>query len=80
MDNLPIWSDRFKDNYYKGIISQLEQLIDECDDWEILSKVGSTLKNGLGGRAINKSRELLENERIEISMSKVRERNDHRPR
>lgn len=57
-DNLPIWSDRFKDNYYKGIFKELEQMIDECEDWEVLSKIGSTLKNGLGGRAINKSREL----------------------
>ena len=62
-NNLPVWSDRFKDNYYKGIIQELEQMIDECDDWETLSKIGSTLKNGLGGRALNKSREILNDQR-----------------
>ena len=57
-DNLPVWSDRFKDNYYKGIIREIEQMIDECEDWETLSKIASSLQNGLGGRAKNKSREL----------------------
>jgi hypothetical protein len=66
-NNLPIWSDRFKDNYYHSIIAQLEQIIDECDDPSILSKIGTTLKNGLGGRAINKSRELYKN----VQLSKV---------
>lgn len=59
-NDLPIWSDRFKDNYYKGIIRELEQMIEDCQDWETLSKISSTLKNGLGGRALNKSRELRE--------------------
>ncbi len=57
-NNLPKWQDRFDDNKYKGIISELEQMITDCEDWETLSKIASTLRNGLGGRALNKSREL----------------------
>lgn len=56
----PVWSDRFKDNYYKGIILELEKIIDECDDPEMLRKIGTTLRHGLGGNAINKSNELYE--------------------
>jgi len=56
---LPIWNDRFKDNYYKSIIIQLEQLIEECEDYRILSQIGTTLKHGLGGRAINKANDIL---------------------
>jgi hypothetical protein len=57
-NNLPIWSDRFKDNYYKSLIAGLEAMIEECDDPRILSQIGTTLKNGLGGRAINKARQI----------------------
>jgi hypothetical protein len=58
IDELPVWADRFKDNYYKSVIAGLEALIEECNDPRILSQVGSTLKNGLGGRALNKARKL----------------------
>lgn len=57
-DNLPVWSNRFKDNYYKSLIANLEAMIEECDDAQTLMKIGTTLKNGLGGRAINKARQL----------------------
>lgn len=57
-NDLPVWSNRFTDNYYKSLVANLETLIDECDDPDILRKVGTTLKNGLGGRAINKARQI----------------------
>lgn len=57
---LPIWSDRFDDNYYHSVVAQLEQIIDECQDPEILRRIGTSLKHGLGGRAINKANDLFE--------------------
>ena len=54
---LPVWSNRSKD-YYKGLIANLDAMIEECDDAQTLMKIGTTLKNGLGGRAINKARQI----------------------
>lgn len=60
---LPDWSNRFDDNRFMGIVGELQEMIRECENYETLMRIGTTLKNGLGGRAINKAREAKNAER-----------------
>jgi len=56
--NLPDWSGRFDDNRFQGMVRELQEMIADCNDYETLMRIGTTLKNGLGGRALNKAKGL----------------------
>lgn len=54
------WIDRFKDNRIRGILSELRDAIDECENENELHKVRSSLQAGFCNFAARRERELRE--------------------
>ncbi len=58
MDRDDWWITRFKDNRVIGILNELRDLIDDCDDPEIVHKLRGSLGLGFTNFCSEKERQL----------------------